>query len=186
MVSQLQAPHSAFPSKVTRLKSHPWLQAIEGTVQVFTAPHRSFFTNVMVQAMRVAGQGHTVLIAQFLKGGIQQGTDQPMQFGQGLEWLRADIGRCLQTADATPEEQTAIAQLWQHTETAVMQGRYSMVVLDELSLAMQFGLIEEAAVLQFLKHRPAQVDVILTGPDMPESLLAIADQVTEFRRHFMG
>ncbi|MEM0979616.1 MAG: cob(I)yrinic acid a,c-diamide adenosyltransferase, partial [Cyanobacteria bacterium P01_H01_bin.58] len=72
------------------------------------------------------------------------------------------------------------------TENVVMQGRYSMVVLDELSLAMKFGLIAEADVLQLLQRRPSQVDVILTGPEMPEALLAIADQVTEFRRNFMG
>ena len=186
MVSQLRAPRPQPQGRSSRLKSHPWLHAIEGTVQVFTSPHRSFFTNVMVQAMRVAGQGQAVLIVQFLKGGIEQGVEHPMQFGQGLEWVRADIGRCLKADDATEAERTAIAQLWQHTETVVMQGRYSMAVLDELSLAIQFGLISEAAVLQLLKERPPQVDVILTGPDMPESLLAIADQVTEFRRQFLS
>lgn len=185
MVSQLRAPLPHPSDRSTRNRSHPWLHAIEGTIQVFTSPHRSFFTNVMVQAMRVAGQGHAVLISQFLKGGIQQGIDQPMQFGQGLEWLRPDIRRAIKTNDATAEEQGAIAGLWQHTEAMAMQGRYSMVVLDELSLAIKFGLISEAAVLKFLEERPSQVDVILTGPEMPESLLAIADQVTEFRRHFM-
>ncbi|MEO0984742.1 MAG: P-loop NTPase family protein [Cyanobacteria bacterium J06639_14] len=185
MVSQLRVPHPQPPSRTSRLRSHAWLHAIEGTVQVFTSPHRSFFTNVMVQALRVAGQGKSVLIAQFLKGGIQQGVEHPMQFGQGLEWVRADIRRCLRANDATAEELDAIAQLWQHTQERVMQGRCSMVVLDELSLAIQFGVISEASVLQFLQERPSQVDVILTGPDMPESLLAIADQVTEFRRHLL-
>ncbi|NER78596.1 MAG: P-loop NTPase family protein [Leptolyngbya sp. SIO1D8] len=186
MVSQLRVPRPQAQSRSPRLKSHPWLHAIEGTIQVFTSPHRSFFTNVMVQAMRAAGQGNTVLITQFLKGGISQGIEQPMQFGQGLEWIRADIDRCIKTDDATEAEQAAIAQLWQHTEAVVMQGRYSMVVLDELSLAIQFGLLSEASVLTFLKERPLQVDVILTGPDMPESLLEVADQVTEFRRHFLA
>lgn len=139
----------------------------------------------MVQAMRVAGQGHSVLITQFLKGGIHQGVEQPMQFGQGLEWLRPDIYRAIKADDATETEREAIAELWQHTQATVMQGRYLMVVLDELSLAIKFGLIAEAEVLTFLEQRPPQVDVILTGPEMPESLLAIADQVTEFRRHFM-
>jgi len=139
----------------------------------------------MVQAMRVAGQGHAVLITQFLKGGIHQGVEQPMQFGQGLEWLRPDLRRAIKADDATDAEREAIAELWQHTQTTVMQGRYLMVVLDELSLAIKFGLIAEAEVLTFLEQRPPQVDVILTGPEMPESLLAIADQVTEFRRHFM-
>lgn len=186
MVSQLRASftHPA-PERPARTKEHPWLHAIAGTVQVFTSPHRTFFTNVMVQAMRVAGQGHCVLISQFLKGGIRQGTSQPMLFGQGLEWLRPDIQRSLKQPDATEEEQDAIAQLWHHTEAVAMQGKYSLVVLDELSLAIQLELISEDAVLTFLQQRPSQVDVILTGPDMPESLLAVADQVTEFRRHFI-
>ncbi|NEQ44581.1 MAG: P-loop NTPase family protein [Leptolyngbya sp. SIOISBB] len=186
MVSQLRVPliHAA-SEQPSRVKEHPWLHAIAGTVQVFTSPHRTFFTNVMVQAMRVAGQGHAVLITQFLKGGIRQGIDQPMLFGQGLQWLRPDIQRSLQKPDATEAEQAAITQLWHHTEAAVMQGRYSLVVLDELSLAIQLGLISEAAVLAFLQQRPSQVDVILTGPDMPDSLLEVADQVTEFRRHFI-
>ena len=186
MVSQLRAiPHPA-AERPAATREHPWLHAIEGTVQVFTSPHRSFFANVMVQAMRVAGQGHAVLITQFLKGGIRQGIEQPMQFGQGLEWLRPDIRRAIHTTDATEEECEAIAELWQHTAAIALQGRYALVVLDELSLAIQLGLIGENAVLHFLKQRPSQVDVILTGPDMPESLLAIADQVTEFRRHFMA
>ena len=186
MVSQLRTPLThPVPDRPARIIEHPWLQAVAGTVQVFTSPHRTFFTNVMVQAMRVAGQGHSVLISQFLKGGIRQGVEQPMLFGQGLEWLRPDIQRSLQQGDATADEQAAIAQLWQHTETAAMQGRYALVVLDELSLAMQLNLISEDAVLNFLQQRPSQVDVILTGPEMPESVLAIADQVTEFRRHFI-
>ncbi|MEM6437494.1 MAG: cob(I)yrinic acid a,c-diamide adenosyltransferase [Cyanobacteria bacterium P01_D01_bin.115] len=186
MVSQLRAslPLSA-PDPVARAKAHPWLHAVEGTVQVFTSPHRSFFTNVMVQAMRVAGQGHAVLIAQFLKGGIRQGVDQSMQFGQGLEWMRPDIQRAIASDETTEGERDAIVHLWQHAETMARQGRYSLVVLDELSLAIRFGLIAEADVLTFLQQRPSQVDVIMTGPEMPASLLAIADQVTEFRRHFM-
>lgn len=186
MVSQLRVPLThAVSEQPARVTEHPWLHAIAGTVQVFTSPHRTFFANVMVQAMRVAGQGHAVLITQFLKGGIRQGVDQPMLFGQGLQWLRPDIQRSLKVTDATEEEQAAITDLWHHTEAAAMQGKYSLVVLDELSLAIQLDLISEAAVLNFLQQRPSQVDVILTGPDMPESLLAIADQVTEFRRHFI-
>ena len=46
----------------------------------------------MVQALRIAEQGKSVLIVQFLKGGIHQGPDQPMQFGQNLDWIRAKHG----------------------------------------------------------------------------------------------
>jgi len=53
-------------------------------VQVFTCSHRSF-TGVMAQALTVAGQGTSVLVVQFLKGGIGQGYDHPIQLGQNLD-----------------------------------------------------------------------------------------------------
>ncbi|MGD1908134.1 MAG: cob(I)yrinic acid a,c-diamide adenosyltransferase [Leptolyngbyaceae cyanobacterium] len=187
MVSQVRVSAPSTPSRPARLLAHPLLHTIEGTVQVFTSPHRTFFTKVMVQAMRRAGQGDAVLVVQFLKGGIRQGTDRPMQFGQTLDWIRADLSRCLHTAeDVTAAEQATIAQLWDEAQALASSSRYGLVVLDELSLAIQFGLISEASVLNFLTSRPPQVDVILTGPEMPETLLAIADQVTEFRRQFLS
>jgi cob(I)alamin adenosyltransferase len=64
----------------------------------------------------------------------------------------------------------------------VARNQYCLVVLDELSLAINLGLIPEAEVLDFLQNRPAQVDVILTGPEMPQAILDIADQITELRR----
>jgi len=154
----------------------------EGLVQVFTCAHRNFFTSVMAQALSIAGHGTPVLIAQFLKGGINQGCDRPMRLGQNLDWVRCDLPRCIDTAEIDPEEVTPLNTLWNYTKTAVNQGKYDLVVLDELSLAVNFGFISEADVLAFLQQRPAHVDVILTGPDMPKAILDAADQITELRR----
>lgn len=174
MVSQLEAP--------IRSNSPSLPYSIEGLVQVFTCPHRSFFTSVMAQALRIAGQGTPVLIVQFLKGGIQQGYQHPVQLGQHLDWVRCNLSRCINTSSLEEAETSALRELWDYTQTVVAQGKYSLVVLDELSLAINFGLILEAEVLKFLSDRPGQVDVILTGPDMPQSILDIADQITELRR----
>jgi len=183
MVSQLK-PLSLSPAPPSIVR-HPLLQTVEGTVQVFTAVHRNFFTNVMVQALRIADQGKAVLIVQFLKGGIHQGPTQPMQFGQNLDWIRADMPRCIHGPEMSAGEQQAIKELWLHTKAVVAKGRYGLVVLDELSLAVNYGLIATQDVVDFLQQRPPQVDVILTGPDMPAPLLAVADQVTEFRRNVL-
>jgi cob(I)alamin adenosyltransferase len=164
--------------------SRTFPHVIEGLIQVVTGPQRSFFTNVMAQALRIAGQGNSVLVVQFLKGGIGQGADHPTQLGQNLDWLRCNLPRCIQSPDITEEEAIALRDLWNHTRAVVSQGQYSLVVLDELSLAIQFGLIPESEVLELLAQRPTQVDVILTGPDMPSALLDIADQVTELRRTY--
>jgi cob(I)alamin adenosyltransferase len=173
MVSQLEAP-SRNPSSL------PY--TVEGLVQVFTCPHRSFFTSVMAQALRIAGQGTSVLIVQFLKGGIGQGIHNPVQLGQHLDWVRCDLPRCLDTPHLEEAEAAALLELWEYTQEVVSRSQYSLVVLDELSLAINLGLISEAEVLDFLKNRPAQVDVILTGPEMPQAILDTADQITELRR----
>lgn len=185
MVSQLKIS-SAPTSKRSNLVRHPLLQTVAGTVQVFTSPYRSFFPNVMVQALRTAGQGMSVLVVQFLKGGIAQGVDQPMQLGQNLDWIRCDMPHCVHGPEVSAEAQVAIQDLWLHTQAVVQQGRYSLVVLDELSLAIHYNLLAEAELMTFLEQRPPQVDVILTGPNMPLGLLEIADQVTEFRRHLLA
>jgi cob(I)alamin adenosyltransferase len=174
MVAQLETPS---------INSTLSLQySVAGLVQVFTSPHRNFFTSVISQALRIAGQGTPVLIVQFLKGGIYQGQDKPIQMGQNLDWIRCDLPRCIDTPNLDETESQALRKLWQYTQQVVSEGKYSLVVLDELSLAINFGLIPETEVLQFLANRPSHIDIILTGPQMPKSLLDVADQITEIRR----
>ena len=190
-VSQLRAiPDTPLANSLTNplpdtVRRHPLLRAIEGTVQIFTSQHRTFFTNVMVQATRVAEQGMPVLIVQFLKGGIAQGPENPSQMGQNLTWIRCNSPQCISNPNVSPETLTALQDLWKHTQAVVNEGKYGLVVLDELSLAIDFGLIKENELLTLLKKRPSHVEIILTGPHMPESLLDVADQVTEFRRNFV-
>jgi cob(I)alamin adenosyltransferase len=155
---------------------------VEGLVQVFTCSYRNFFTSVMAQALRIAGQGTPVLVVQFLKGGIGQGSDRPVQLSQSLDWIRCDLPRCIDKPPLEDAEIAALQQLWRYTQEVIFQHRYDLVVLDELSLAINLGAIDQTEVLHFLSHRPRQVDVILTGPEMPPAILAVADQITELRR----
>ena len=174
MVAQLQTPSLNVPSDLT--------YAVSGLVQVFTSGQRNFFTDVMAQALRIAGQGTPVLIVQFLKGGINQGPKQPIQLGEHLDWVRCDLPGCIDTSDIDESQKKSLLDLWHYTQRVVYEGKYELVVLDELSLAINFGLIPENEVLDFLEKRPHNLDVILTGPNMPEEILEIADQITEIRR----
>jgi cob(I)alamin adenosyltransferase len=155
---------------------------VKGLVQVFTSAHRNFFTSVMAQALRIAGHGTPVLIVQFLKGGIHQGHENPIRLGQKLDWIRCDLPRSIDTQHLEDTEVKALQKLWNYTQQVVLENKYSLVVLDELSLAIHFGFIPESEVLGFLKKRPTHVDIILTGPEIPTSILDLADQITEIRR----
>jgi cob(I)alamin adenosyltransferase len=99
-----------------------------------------------------------------------------------LDWIRCDLPRYIDTPELDEAERQALMRLWQYTQDVVSEGKYSLVVLDELSLAINFGLIPQEEVLAFLKRRPSHVDIILTGPKMPQAILDVADQITEIRR----
>jgi cob(I)alamin adenosyltransferase len=160
------------------------LQGLKGTVQVFVASERSLYNDVIAQGLRTAGQGTPVLLVQFFQGGIRQGLNQPRHLMEHLQWLRADIHRNLHglTADAlTAAEKAAILELWHHADHVIRHGKSTHVILDEVNLLLEYGLVSEAAMLDTLQNRSHAVDVVLTGNGMPEAILLQADQVTEYR-----
>jgi cob(I)alamin adenosyltransferase len=61
----------------------------------------------------------------------------------------------------------------------MLSGRYGIVVLDEVNVAVWFGLLSEADLLEFLSQRPAEVELVLTGRNAPPGLVREADLVTE-------
>jgi len=160
----------------------------EGLLQVHTAPFRGSFSGVFSQALRSAGLGSRVLISQFLKGGVDQGLERSVWLCGRLQWLRPAVASCLAEPAAADqagvEACEAVRAVWTFTREQMLAGQLDQLVLGELGLAVELGYLEEAEVLTALEQRPSHLDVILTGPSMPSSLLAMADQVTQLRRGF--
>lgn len=176
MVAQLESPSVVVSAEPTHLPT------VDGILQVITSPHRRFFANVIAQTIQLAAQGSSSLVVQFLKGGIQMGVPSPIRLCQNLTWYRCDLPRCVDTPEVDPDDLAAITDLWRFTQAQVLADRYSLVVLDELSLAISLGFIAESEVLALLAKRPRRLDMILTGPQMPTAILEQADQITELRR----
>jgi cob(I)alamin adenosyltransferase len=153
----------------------------EGLLQVHTASFRGSFASVFSEALRSAGLGSRVLICQFLRGGVDQGPHQPVQMCGRLTWLRPAVTSCLQ-AEHSADDKQAVQELWQETQRQILEEAPDLVVLDELGLALDYGLLDANAVISTLQTRPGRMDVILTGPAVPEPVMAMADQVTELRR----
>ena len=84
-------------SPINSVSSQPNLKIIssQGQIQIYSAPYRGSFSVVMSEALRSAGLGSRVLIAQFLKGGVAQGPQQSTKLCGALEWLRPNIYGCI-------------------------------------------------------------------------------------------
>lgn len=173
------------PAPALRLVTQP-----EGLLQIHTAPFRGSFAAVFSQALRTAGLGSQVLVSQFLKGGVEQGLEGSLWLCGRLQWLRPATPHCL---DGPPGSQgpegaaaedglEAVRQVWDYSRERLLAGDLDLLVLDELGLAIELGYLPAHEVIATLEQRPAHLDVILTGPSMPASLMGMADQVTQLRR----
>lgn len=161
----------------------------EGLLQVHTAPFRGSVPSVLSQALRAAGLGSRVLISQFLKGGVDQGVDRALSLCGRLQWMRPAMAACVDGPPAAGDpdaaaNRDAIAAVWEHCSQQLLTGAVDLLVLDELGLALAYGYLDLTLVVATLEQRPAQMDVILTGPSIPDGLMAMADQVTQLRRGF--
>ena len=156
---------------------------VKGHVQVFIAPHRNLYADIIAQGLRVAGQGTQVLLAQFFQTGINQGLSNPRRLVENLEWLRCDAERDLSTDDIelTDPEKSAVLELWGYAKVTIKSAQAGLVILDEANLLVARSLITEDELLQVLEMRSPKVNIILTGAFMPERISDYADQVTHRR-----
>ena len=181
------------PSKEPSLRPVPTssplqLVTTEGQVQIHTSSFRGSFSIVLSEALRAAGLGSNVLIAQFLRGGVNQGPNGAVNLCGRLEWLRPDIETCLpeqsQKEDLslrTKYEEKAIKEIWGFCRTRLTNKKLDKLVLDEIGMAINLGFIEENELISMINNRPSSTDIILTGPSIPLSVMEMADQITELR-----
>ena len=137
--------------------------------------------------MRAVGQGYRVCIIQFLKGrkyGEVLAVEKYLpdvtvyQFGRDSFVMRDDIASV----------DIAIAREgFEKAKEVLDRGEYDMVILDEINVVVDFNLIPEEELLDLVKTKPAELDLILTGRSAPDKLREIADlvsEVIEIKHHY--
>ena len=151
-----------------------------GYVQVYTGDGKGKTSAALGLALRASGHGIRTYIGQFMKGQhygeLEALRDHPLitieQYG--------DV-HCIRREEVTPEHVSQAHRGLERAREAMLSGQYDLVVLDEVSVAIWFGLLTVEEVLAFLDQRPNHVEVILTGRRAPRELIERADLVTEMR-----
>ena len=181
--------HEAGHSCVTQIYPAPLhLVSPEGQLQVHTTTYRGSFPSVLSEALRAAGLGRRVLVAQLLKGGVSQGPEGKVNLCGRLDWLRPSISSCLvekldehSCNENQVNELNAVKEIWEICKEQLLSGNLDQLVLDEVGLAVSLGYLNESDLINTLERRPGAMDVILTGPAIPPQVIGMADQVTELR-----
>ncbi|NIV36292.1 MAG: cob(I)yrinic acid a,c-diamide adenosyltransferase [Anaerolineae bacterium] len=151
-----------------------------GYVQVYTGDGKGKTSAALGLALRASGHGMCTYIGQFMKGQhygeLEALRDHPLitieQYG--------DV-QCIRREEVTPEHVSQAHRGLERARAVMRSGEYDLVVLDEINVAIWFGLLSVEQVLAFLDQRPSHVEVILTGRRAPPELIERADLVTEMQ-----
>jgi len=156
--------------------------AKKGLILLYTGNGKGKTTAALGQALRAAGHGFKIAIIQFIKNMGSTGEVKAAKkiFADHLEIYPMGTGF---TWDAKDEEELrqAAEKGWALARDKINSGRYSIVILDELTHALNYGLLNQDGVIQFLKQKPDPLHIIITGRDASDQLIDLADLVTEMK-----
>jgi cob(I)alamin adenosyltransferase len=151
-----------------------------GLVQIYTGDGKGKTTAALGLTLRACGHGWKVFIAQFAKG-MDYGELHALQRFSDLVTLRQYGRDCFIRREPSDEDVRLAREGWQEVRQVLGEGKYDLVVLDEIGIALYYRLISLAEIQELLARRPAATELVLTGRKIPEILYARADLVTEMR-----
>jgi len=162
----------------------------KGYMHVYTGNGKGKTTAAIGLCVRALGAGMSVYIGQFIKG---------MRYSEiaTLETLAAALGPgrlvveqygrgCFIHRDPERADIDLASDGLARAREALVSGRYGLVILDELNVAVKVGVASEADALALVASRPAAVELVVTGRYATDAMLERADLVTEMReiRHY--
>jgi cob(I)alamin adenosyltransferase len=153
-------------------------QRSRSLVLVNTGEGKGKSTAAFGVVMRAVARGWRVCVIQFIKSGKWKVGEEKVALQLGVEWLKGGDGFTWESPDLDRSEGRAAAA-WQLAAATIAAGEHQLVVLDEITYPMNWGWIDSAAVLEAIRSRPPQVNIVATGRDAPAGLIEVADTVTE-------
>jgi cob(I)alamin adenosyltransferase len=153
-----------------------------GLICVLTGNGKGKTTAAFGAAIRAAGQGLKVLILQFMKRQSDIGEIKALgNLNLSIEIRQFGRRVFFKSRACEPMDIYRANQGLQNFREAMHSGDYDMIILDEINMAVYFGLLEFEDLKKCLEKKPPQLHLILTGRNAKDELIEMADMVTEMR-----
>jgi cob(I)alamin adenosyltransferase len=151
-------------------------------VQIYTGNGKGKSTAAIGQAVRAAGFGLKTYIAQFMK---EYPYNELISLKHLSEWITIEQfggDEFVYKKELPNEEELDKARNGlQSAREKMLSGEYDLIILDEAIVAIYFKLIVTEDLIEFIKTKPNNIELILTGRYCPEELIKLADLVTEMK-----
>ena len=151
-----------------------------GYTQIYTGNGKGKTTAAFGLALRASGHGKKIFIGQFVKGMKYGELDSIKKFSDTITLKQ--FGRdCFIENDPEPEDIKVARDGWDLVNTILNENSVDILILDEIGIAIYYKLISTEEVADFIKRKPLEMELILTGRYVPIELFELADLVTEMK-----
>jgi cob(I)alamin adenosyltransferase len=146
---------------------------------VITGNGKGKTTAALGQALRAIGHGRKVFMVQFMKGRKYGEVQAAEKYLRDFTICQSGLDSFVMRDHPAPVDIELARQGLNLAKDALTGGKYGLVILDEINVALDFKLIPLPEVLEMIQNRPASVDLILTGRYASAEIVAAADTVSE-------
>ncbi|MFH1374992.1 MAG: cob(I)yrinic acid a,c-diamide adenosyltransferase [bacterium] len=165
-------------------KSHNNNADEPGLLIVYTGDGKGKTTAALGMCVRAVGYDWHICLIQFIKGSWKCGELQGLKrltpnvelhmVGEGFVGIMDDTRELAQHKQAADEGVGLAIE-------KIKSGRFQLVILDELNVAVKLGLVSRGQVESILEAVNPALHLVITGRDAPGWLIEKADLVTEMR-----
>lgn len=155
-----------------------------GLLAVYTGDGKGKTTAALGLCVRAVGYGHKVAVIQFVKGSWHYGEkDGIKRLAPEVSFEALGKGFVGIIDDKLPREEheRAARETLMEAASVIARNEHSIVILDEINVALSLDLLKVEEVLEVVKSRPKKMHIVCTGRSAPQELIDAADLVTEMR-----
>jgi len=166
------------------LKIEDGIKSRNGLVHVITGDGKGKTTSALGLGLRAIGHGFKVYMIQFMKGKLsneQYGEVNAVKKIRDFKIVQFGRRKFVDKRKPARIDVNFAHRGLEHAKKIIGEGKYDFVILDEINVAMDFGLLKLSDVLQLIKDKPKHVELVLTGRYAPKELLDVADYFTEVK-----
>ncbi len=151
-----------------------------GLVHIYTGDGKGKTSASLGLIMRAYGASMKILFVQFLKG--QETSEIETLKKLGIKVIRTD--EVLKFVPYMNEDEKIVCEnshemCYNKASDLILWGEYDMVILDEITAAIDLSLIKLDDVIKLIKSKPRCTEIILTGRNAQPELIEIADYVSQ-------
>lgn len=154
-----------------------------GLIHIYYGDGKGKTSAALGLAIRSAGNGYKVLINRFLKN--SNSCELPILKnipGITVTGSEKDFGFFFSMSpDAKNEASTYYTNQLKDAFKKAIDEKFNVLILDEINVAVNLGLIDEALLLELIRNKPSNMELIMTGRDPSKAMIELADYVSEIK-----